>query len=40
MDFSKAFDKVPHERLTRTLHAREVNDRMPEFIKKWLNKES
>jgi ribonuclease P/MRP protein subunit RPP40 len=36
LDFAKAFDKVPHERLFRKLIAHGIGGRIAEWIRKWL----
>jgi hypothetical protein len=36
LDFSKAFDKVPHERLFRKLLAHGIGGKILEWVRKWL----
>ena len=37
MDFSKAFDKVPYERLFNKLKSHGISGNVPNWIKKWLS---
>ena len=37
LDFAKAFDKVPHQRLLRKLHAHGISGEMYTWIEKWLS---
>ena len=38
LDFQKAFDKVPHKRLLKKLHAYGIRGQVYEWIKEFLNK--
>ena len=38
LDFQKAFDKVPHKRLLKKLHAYEIRGQVYERVKEFLNK--
>ena len=37
LDFSKAFDKVPHERLIKKLVAHGVGTKVSKWIQNWLS---
>jgi hypothetical protein len=37
LDFAKAFDKVPHERLIIKLEAKGVTGKIKNWIREWLN---
>ena len=36
LDFQKAFDKVPHQRLLLKLKAHDIGDRIIDWIEQWL----
>jgi ribonuclease P/MRP protein subunit RPP40 len=40
LDFSKAFDKVPHKRLLKKMEAKGVEDGAVKWIKNWLSDRS
>ena len=40
LDFAKAFDKVPRERLLLKLHAKGVSGRLLNWIRIWLTEHS
>ena len=37
LDFAKAFDKVPHERLLSKIEAHGISGRVRDWIKEWLH---